>query len=361
MKKALTLTVLAILMLTSGCGSERSQTEKLLGVSVNDFPAPQGVNGFDEVPENASEFKFTFLRVPFSGAKPKPWYESVSSVYASAPDGTLWEAFCGYAGAERAVSPELDTRPDALTRPKLVDPYNGFVSSPKYTRQSYSSHLGYAFSPKDIFIGKREGSRLKTVLFFRDVGSHTTAPHDLAIDNSGDAHLVVADVNISDNNSLDLYWFTGSLITGKWTSAWQIDKRGFTSSSHPWNKAWGEKVLLLWHWDTGERQDSAMGLYHVERTASGFARKVRIFTGRTDGWRAVVDPKSGLLLVAVPSEDGVYLISKQDSQEWSRPTKFPVSAKYRPSLLLELGTSEDFVLKVSLDEGVLQFGLIPQI
>jgi len=146
-----------------------------------------------------------------------------------------------------------------------VDPYKGFVSTPNNTRQNYADYLGYRFNPQDIFIGKRENGRLATSLFFRDVGSHTTAPHFLAIDSSGDAHLVVADVNISDDNSLDLYWVIGSPSAGRWSEAWLIDHRGFTSVAKPWNGAWGNKVHLLWSWDSGQDKSPAMGLFHLEK------------------------------------------------------------------------------------------------
>src|ERR1043165_1499486 len=36
-----------------------AQTQKVLGVPVRNFPPPQGVTGFDELPANAPEFRFT--------------------------------------------------------------------------------------------------------------------------------------------------------------------------------------------------------------------------------------------------------------------------------------------------------------
>jgi len=61
-----------------------------------------------------------------------------------------------------------------------------------------------------------------------DVGSYDTAPHHLAIDKKGMVHLIVADVNIFQDNRLDLYWAIGDPATGKWTAAWLLDRRGFT-------------------------------------------------------------------------------------------------------------------------------------
>lgn len=358
MKKGLVCFALVAVSCTYSLRSEKSRTESFLGVEVNDFPKTQKMP--DEVDQNAPVFYFTAVRQTFSGETPKAWHEPKSSVYAKAPDGSIWEAYCGYAGESPKYDPKVNTRADALTRPTFVDSYNGFVSSPYNTRQNYEGHLGYAFNPYDIFIGKREEGRLNTKLFFRDVGSHATAPHHIAIDNSYNVHLVIADVNISDDNHLDLYWVIGSPVTGKWTSAWLIDQRGFTSISHPWNGAWGEKVHLLWSWDTGEHQDPAMGLYHVERTNAGFSRVTRIATGRNDGWSAAVDPKSGRLLVGVSTDDGVYLISKEDGSLWSRQTPFPAKFDYRPYLLIEPGGDGSFLVKLGFDD-FLEWRLVPQL
>jgi hypothetical protein len=358
--RSLTTGIVIVLTLLSSCESERSRTEKLLNVTVNDFPLPQGVGGFDEVGTNAAEFRFTVVSQVSSGAGPKAWYDSTSSVYATAPDGSIWEAFCGHAGTEPDTDPRFDTRPDALTRPKIVQSYRGFVSTPNNTRQAYGTHLGYAYSPNDVFIGRRDGSTLKTTLFFRDVGSHTTAPHHLAIDDFGDAHLVVADVNIYDGNRLDLYWLTGSLTTGEWKSAWRIDHRGFTSSSHPWNGAWRDRVHLLWHWDTGETEDPAMGLYHVEKTATGFGKKTKIASGRTLGWSAALNPDNGELIVVVPTDQGVLLFSKQNDKPWSRPTPFPATFKNRPDSSLEIAPDGRFRLKLGFRDNFRQWLLTPE-
>jgi hypothetical protein len=147
------------------------------------IPQAQGVTGFDAIPSIQPQFKYSLVSAPFVPPKPSDWFEGRSSVYASAPDGTVWEAYCGRAGAAPAVDPAVDFQPNVLTRPEFVEPYNGFVSTPENTRQAYFLHHGYAFNPLDVFVGKRENDTLKTALFFRDVGSHTTAPHHLAIDS----------------------------------------------------------------------------------------------------------------------------------------------------------------------------------
>jgi hypothetical protein len=289
---------------------EASQTQKLLGVPVKEFPPPQGLSGLDELPASAPTFKFTVTERPLSGAPPRAWYELRRKVEARAPDGTLYEAYSGY------------------DDPKEIVPGDRPASTPSNTRQRYGTHHGYAFNPQDDFIGRRESGRLKPTLFFRDVGSHTTAPHYLAIDGKGQAHLAVADVNIFQDNRLDLYWMVGDLASGKWAEAWLIDRRGFTSWSHPWVGAWGDKVHLLWMWsDVSVHKDApGMGIFHVERSPGGFSRKVRVVPGVVKDFDAAIDPQSGRLLIVFSKEvdgkdDGVYVVSGSEGGSWTRPAR----------------------------------------
>src|SRR5437763_14601176 len=43
---------------------EEAQTAKLLGVPLQKFPAPQGLNGMDEIPATARPFTFTLQSQP---------------------------------------------------------------------------------------------------------------------------------------------------------------------------------------------------------------------------------------------------------------------------------------------------------
>jgi hypothetical protein len=177
--------------------------------------------------------------------------------------------------------------------------------------------------PQDVYIGKRERGLINATLFFRDVGSHTTAPHALAVDNQEMVHRAVADVNISQGNRLDMYWVTGDPKVGKWTSAWLIDRRGFTSSSQPWSGAWTDKVHLIWDWCDLSYNKTApgMGAYHVEWSPKGFGRKTRIFTSPVSQVEAAVDPESGLLVIVLAKHDGgVYVLSRSADGKWRRPS-----------------------------------------
>jgi len=278
---------------------EEAQTAKLLGVPLQKFPAPQGLNGMDEVPAAARAFAFTLKSQPASGPPPRVNFQPRKIVTALAPDGSMYEAYCG--------------RDDDDTYEIARD--HGFVSTFENRRQWYENHLGYGYMPPNIYIGKRENGLIRPTLFFRDTGSHDTAPHALAIDSHGLVHLAVADVNISQNNRLDLYWTIGDPKTGKWTAAWLIDRRGFTSWSHPWSARWDDKVHLLWDWcDVSIHKNApGMGVYHVEWSPNGFGRKTRIFAGPVQEFDAAIDQRTGLLVIVLVKErGGVYVVSSID-------------------------------------------------
>jgi hypothetical protein len=286
---------------------EEAQTSALLGVPLQKFPAPQGLTGMEEIPASARPFAFTLKSQPVSGSAPRVYYKERKIVKAAAPDGSTYEAYCG-----RDDDDTYEVAPD--TR---------FVSTFQNRRQWYENHLGYGYLPANVYVGKREAGRIKPTLFFRDVGSHTTAPHSLAIDNRGMVHLAVADVNISQNNRLDLYWAIGDPNTGKWNAAWLVDRRGFTSWSYPWSAAWGDKVQLLWNWcDVSYYKDApGMGVYHVEWSPKGFGSKTRIFPGPVRELDAAIEPQSGLLVIVLAKDrGGVYVLSRSAEGRWTRPS-----------------------------------------
>jgi len=161
---------------------------------------------------------------------------------------------------------------------------------------------------------------MKAALFFPDVGSHETAPHHFAIDNRGRVHLIVADVNIYQHNRLDLYWLIGDPGTGKWAAAWLVDRRTFTASSRPWSWAAADKVNLLWYWEKqGLDSSPDEGIFYLQWQPRGFARKVRVATGRPTSWDAAVDPKSEKLLLVYSDDKGVYLTLRNEGGTWTAP------------------------------------------
>jgi hypothetical protein len=313
---------------------EAAQTAKLLGVPVQNFPAPQGLTGFDELPTNARAFTFTLREQPRSGPPPPVYFAERKIVAARAPDATVYEAYCGHDDASEIV------------------PGHGFVSNFENRRQWYGNHLGYGYMPQDVYIGKREAGRIRPTLFFRDVGSHTTAPHYLAIDNQGRVHLAVADVNISQDNRLDLYWVIGDPKTGKWNSAWLVDRRGFTSWSHPWSAAWSDKVHLIWDWcDVSiHKRAPGMGAFHVEWSASGFGRKTRIFSEPVRQLDAAVDQASGLLVIVLAKDaGGVYVLSRSADGKWTRPGLLHPSLRGDANVSIEAAGSGAFIIKAGSD------------
>src|SRR5262245_15601398 len=65
---------------------EEQQTAKLLGVPLQKFPAPQGLNGMDEIPATAPPFTFTLKSQPVSGPPPRVYFETQKIVKAKGPD-----------------------------------------------------------------------------------------------------------------------------------------------------------------------------------------------------------------------------------------------------------------------------------
>lgn len=303
-------------------GFELRQTEKLLGVPLQNFSEPQGPTKFDELPAGRPALQFTIKEQPVSGPTPQASYETRSLVKAKAPDDSIYEA--------------------VFTRdPSEVILGSHSPSTAERTRQMYGTHHGYGYTPEDVYIGKRVGGRIKTALHFPDIGSHDTAPHHFAIDNKGMVHLIVADVNIFQDNRLDLYWVIGDPSTGKWTAAWLVDRRGFTSSSHPWSEAWSDKVNLLWHWEKqGLEESPGNGIFYVQWQPGGFGKKVRIVKGRAWKWDAAVDPKSGRVVLVYSDEGGVYVTSKAEGGTWTTPTTLHKSL-----------TSRHYVSATSVNDG----------
>lgn len=249
---------------------------------------------------------------------------------ARAPDGTIYEAYCG--------------RDDASE----IAPGHGYVSTFENRRQRYDTHHGYGYMPQNVFIGRREDGRIRPTLFFRDVGSHTTSPHYLAIDRQGMVHL--ADVNISQDNRLDLYWVIGDPKTGR-NSAWLIDRRGFTSWSHSWSAALSNKVHLIWDWcDVSiNKRAPGMGAFHVEWAPNGFGRKTRVFAGPVSQLDAAIDQSGLLVIVLTKDAGGVYVLSRSADGSWTRPNLLHPSLRGRNDVSIEAAGDGAFVIRTGSD------------
>src|SRR5258705_8157354 len=122
-------------------GFEVRQTEKLLGVPLQTFPGPQGPTKFDELPPTRPALQFTVKEQPVSGPTPQPSFEVRSIVKATAPDGSVYEAFC-------------------TANPSEVIRGSQQRSTVENTRQPYGTHHSYGYIPQDVYIGKRVGSRI---------------------------------------------------------------------------------------------------------------------------------------------------------------------------------------------------------
>jgi hypothetical protein len=305
---------------------EKAQTTKFLGFPVRDFPRPQGPTKFEPLPADAPALVFTLAPRKISGPAPGESYEPRKSVFAKAPDGSRLEAYLGWPDDEGIASG------------------HGFKSTSENRRHRYG---GGAYHSQDVLIGKRMDGRLKPVLFFRDVGSHTTAPHTLAVDAKGRCHLMVADVDIGQDNRFKLYWLIGNPANRKWTEAWLVDHRDrFTSWAHPWSVAWKEHVHLIWNWDGGAfTKGDKPGVYHVEWTPAGFGRKTRIARDKAKYVDVAVDPASGRLILVFSTDDGVFVASKPTDGVWTRPTRLHADITKPERVMIQAAADGKFMIR----------------
>jgi hypothetical protein len=339
-----------------GCSScdpqafEKAQTEKLLGVPVEDFRGPQGPDRFDDLPAQAKPFRFQVTQRALSGPAPTPLFER-PRVLARGPDGQEYEAYCARPGS-------------AALRQELA-PGRAPDSSGEHVRHCYDGSGHWRFHPKDVFIGKRTPGGLEPALVFPDVGSHDMDAHAMAVDRTGACHLVVADVEIFQSNRFHLYWVVGDMATGKWTRAWLVDRRGFTQSAAPWCAAWGDTVQLLLAWDTfTERQPTGRsGVYHLEWRPSGFGPKVQVLHGNVtdeaNNWGAALDAATGRLLLVASRDDGIVVAARPAGGEWSRPTRLADTWRGSPNLFVEAPGDGTFTIRAAWDGAAKEYVIKP--
>jgi hypothetical protein len=188
------------------------------------------------------------------------------------------------------------------------------------------------------------------------VGSHDTAPYFFTLDSSGNVHLLVSDVNIADNNELNVYSLIGDPRTGKWTDAIMLDRRGFTSWSHPWTGSSGRSVHLLWDWGdaTYDKDNPNMGLFYVEWSPTGYGRKVRVIKGLIESYGAAVDPRTGLVLVVAAVGNKAYLAARTRDGKWQRPVQLrtAVPIEYRSDVSVEVAKGGGFVVRTSVEQAI---------
>ena len=317
---------------------ELSETSKLLGTKVKEFPASQGLTGFDDIDPSARQFNPKTIQRPLTGPTPRPHYEQRKTIRAVAPDGTVYEGWYG-----------------RFEEGKVL-PGPGQSSNNGNPRQRYPTHFGYGFNPADVFIGRKESGKIKTSLFFRDIGSHETAPYHFTVDSAGLIHLIVADVNIGDNNELNIYSLVGDPKTGKWLDAVMLDRRGFTSWSYPWSGTSGDTVHLLWTWGdaTHDKGNPTMGLFYVDQTSGSYGRKKRLIKGLVESYDAAIDTKTGLLIVAAVTGNKVFVTLRDPDGSWRKPTE--LVAKPRVEYISEVSTESvgngSFIVRSSAGEGI---------
>src|SRR5262249_10373326 len=232
---------------------EGRQTAKLLGVDWKPFPEPQGVAGFDEVQVGDDCFRIKVAEQLPSGPDPPYYFESRSTVRATHPNGSVYLAYCGHSD----------------------DPFIADLNEIGPTQRWMRRHIHPVddkYWPSDVFIGPLAEAKLHPILVFRDVGSHVSAPHSFAIDSRGKAHLMAADVFVTENNQHKLYWLIGDLATKVWEEVTLVEhERLFTGRTHLESLRLGDSIHLVWSWHPLKGPGR---LCYLEWTPGGFGRKI---------------------------------------------------------------------------------------
>lgn len=277
---------------------ELAQTVKLLGVGVKPFPEPQGLVGFDEIQFTDDFFTTKTTERPPSGPDPPYSYHQRSTLRAAHPDGTIYAAHCGH--SDDSVIADLDE----------------IGATERWMRRHVHPHNEH-YWPSDVFIGPLTETKLHPILVFRDVGSHITAPHQLAIDSRGKCHLMIADVFVMENNRLKLYWVIGDFEKKVWEDATLIEcERSFTGSAHVDSVRLGDSIHLIWNWQPLKGPGR---LSYLKWTPAGFGRKTVVTRQVGDYSSMCVDPEHGLILLAYSKTDGVFFSLRTEEQSWTRP------------------------------------------
>lgn len=319
---------LGFLIFAIGCGGkgadENTQTEKVLGVSVKEFPFPQqDLLNFEELPEKAPALNFFVEEVKVSLPAPRRFYHQKLSVFAAKDaQGETIEAFCAFASN------------------KSVIPDPAFVSTQENRRLSYPIN----FFPMNIYIGKRTDGKLKPLLFFRDIGQHNDRPHSMTLDKDGKCHLSVAEVYVIKGNRFKLYWLIGNLDTKKWEETFLIVQNDvFTGIAHSELASWRDTVHLVWNMNS---KSPTSGIYYLDRKDKHFGKKVRIFPGQVNTFEMALDQDTGRILIAIPTEnDGVMILSRSADGLWSKPRSLMEEFKEDVDLSLHASGQNTFILR----------------
>src|SRR5262245_61780685 len=156
---------------------EMAKTKELLGGDVVDLSQKLQPSKRLEI-KDLRALEFTANVQPFAGKNVPQSFHQRTIVHATSKADKEYAAFCG--------SPKNE----------IFDSRDKFTSDLGNRRHRYRD----MYHPPDVIIGSRQDKMITPLLFFRDVGSHTTRPHAFSVDDDNKAHLIVSDVLISSEN-----------------------------------------------------------------------------------------------------------------------------------------------------------------
>jgi hypothetical protein len=304
---------------------EMAKTKELLAVDVVDYSlklqATKSLNF-----SNLKKLEFAAQEHAFKGEDVPALFSQRTVVHATTKANKKFAAYCG--------SPKNE----------IFDPRDKFVSDLGNRRHQYRD----MYYPSDVIIGHQQEKKISPMLFFRDVGSHSTHPHAFSIDDNDKAHLIVSDVLISSENRLKIWWAIGNLSSGKWENAGLVHQnKEFTSSSYPKSAATADSIHAVIHVRDKKRKSHLV--HYVWNTKSGYETPITILEADKVEFDVAGDRKADLLAVIYSTDTGVYLLTNERN-EWQQCPLLPEKLKGRHYVEIENTGERQFRIRATGEE-----------
>lgn len=330
---------------------ERERTEELLGLTLEEFPPPEGIFGYSNLPDDAKEFKFILKEKEFMGESPEDicYGRPIVRVQDHSKNIDIY-AFCGY-----PIDILKEGNDDLLAitdQPTLFDENQ---ESEKYDitqniRHRYGSHMGFGLVPSSIFIGTMIKDRLKPVLIFHDVGTDDMCCHYISVDEQENCYLVVSDINMYNNRHLKEYLLQGNLNKEIWERAWMIfsiNER--VRGSFPWAFSHKDETTVIWNVNCEIEYYS--GIYAVTIKNGKFTNKIKLSNEATDSINAVMKNDTGDILIVYIENGCIYGSYLKYGGRWTKQTKILSGLKYNYAINIEDGENDTYIINISRGGG----------
>lgn len=335
MKQLFGIALLALFFCQSSLAQtlDVAATEKAVGISLK-LLTPFGL--YSDAATEISGTGSAQFQKPVTQPRPTESFTLNRTLIDSGKNGDVFEAVCA--------------------SPAMVSDSSATAFEKKFgtKRRDYGSFLGRQFQSMCIYIRARTQVSDLTALYFPDCGTQTTAPHAFVLDQNGDAHLAICDVDGTNENAFTLYWLRGNISEACWKSVAIVDYRAnFTRESKSKLVKTSRGVLLFWSWSEGGANTAESGVYCLAWNENGFGIKQRLVAGTVEHWDVASDESSGEVLFAY-SRDGFHARKRGRNDGWFQ--EFQLLGSEATTLPLSVHSSVDgFVVKVGTSDDTAKF------